>query len=61
MIYEHHGEHSDGFEILLEDVQLSITGDARIRTPISDGVERGVNAWNIADGPKAHQRMEDRS
>ena len=42
--------------ILLEDVQLVITGDARIRTPISDGAERGVMAWSVQ---KAHQRMED--
>ena len=61
MLYEHHGELSDGFGILLEDVQLAITGDARIRTPTSDGVEHGVMAWSVSDGPKAHQRMEDRS
>ena len=61
MLYEHHGEHSDGVGVLLEDVQLAITGDARNRTPISDGVERGVMAWCVSGGPKAHQRMEDRS
>ena len=49
MLYEHHGEHSDGVGILLEDVQLAITGDAGIRTPISDGIERGVMAWSVAD------------
>ena len=27
MLFEHHYEHSDGIGILLEDVQLAITGD----------------------------------
>ena len=59
MLCEHHCEHSDGIGILLEDVQLAINGDARIRTPIGDGVERGVMAWSITNGPEAHQMMED--
>ena len=37
---------------------FSRTGDARIRTPIGDGVERRVMAWSVADCPKAQQRME---
>ena len=58
MLCEHHCEHSVGLGILLEDVQFAITGEARIRTPIGDGIERGVLAWSVANGPKAHQRME---
>ena len=56
MLCEHHCEHSDGIGFLLEDVQLAITGDATIRTPIGDGV---VIAWSVTNGAEAHQRMED--
>ena len=59
MLCEHYCEHSDGFGILLEDVQLAITGDARVRAPFGDGVERGVMAWSVTNGPETHQRMED--
>ena len=59
MLGERHCEHSDGIGVLLKDVQLAITGDARIRTPFGDGVERGVMAWVVTNGPETHQRMED--
>ena len=59
MLCEHHCERSERFGILLGDVQLVITGDARIRAPIGDGVERGFMARSVTNGPEAHQRMED--
>ena len=59
MLCEHHCEHSDGFGLLLEDVQLAITGDARVRAPFGDGVEQGVMAWSVTNGPETHQWMED--
>ena len=59
MLCEHHCQHSDGIGFLLEDVQLAITGDATIRTPIGDGVEREVMAWSVTNGAEALQRMED--
>ena len=59
MLCEHHCEHSDGIGILLEDVQLAITGDARIRTSFGDGVGHGVMAWSVTNGPETHQRMKD--
>ena len=59
MLCEHHCEHSDGIGILLEDVQLANTGYAGVRSPIGDGVERGVMAWSVTNGPETHQNMED--
>ena len=58
MLCEHHSENGDGIGILLEDVQLAITGDARIGAPIGDGVDRGVMAWSVTNGLEAHQRMK---
>ena len=58
MLCEHHCEHSDGIGVLLEDVQFAITGDARIRTPFGDSVERGVMAWSVTYGPETHQRSK---
>ena len=59
MLCEHHCELSEGIGILLEDVQLAITGDARVRTPFVDGVEHGVVAWSVTNCPETHQRMKD--
>ena len=59
MLCEHHCEHSEGMWIILEDVQLAITGDTIIQTPFGDGVERGVLAWSVTNGQETHQRMED--
>ena len=59
MLCEHHCEHSDGIVILLEDVQLAIAVDARVLAPFGNGVEPGVMAWNVTNGPETHQRLKD--
>ena len=61
MLCEHHCEHSDCIGILLEDVQLAITGDARVRAPFGDGDERGVMTCSVTNDPETHQRMKDLS
>ena len=59
MLCEHHCEHSDGIGVILEDVQLAITGDARVRAFFGNGVERRVMSWSVTKGPETHQRLED--
>ena len=60
MLSEHHCKYSDGIGILFEDVQLTISRDARVR-PFGDGVKRGALARSVANDPEIHQGMEDRS
>ena len=58
MLHEHYCEHSNGFRVLLEDVQSTVTGDAGVRAPLGDSIECVVMAWGIAINPEAHQRVE---
>ena len=59
MLHEHYSKYSNGVGVLLRDVQLAVAGDAGVRAPLSDSVERGVVAWGVANNPEAHQRVED--
>ena len=55
MLREHHCKKSDGIGILFEDVQFTISSDARVRTSLGDGVKRRVLARSVTNDPEAHQ------
>ena len=58
MFYEHYCEYSNGVGVLLEDVQLTVSGDAGVRAAFVDSAKRGIIAWSIANNSEAHQRAE---
>ena len=55
--------HASSIEDVTErwgmDVQLAVAGDAGVRAPLGNSVERGVMAWSAANNPEAYQRVED--
>ena len=58
MLHEHHRKCGNGVGVLLEDVRLTVTGDAGVRAPLGDSIERGVMTWGVVNNPEAHQRVE---
>ena len=58
MLSEYHNEPSNSSGILLKNVQSPVTGEARVRTPLGDRVERGVMARGVASDPETHQELE---
>ena len=58
MLREYHGEPSNSSGILLKNVQSPVTGEASVRTPLGDRVERGFMARGVASDPETHQELE---
>ena len=61
LLRKHHCKYSDGLGSLFEDVQFTISRDARVRAPFGEAVKRGVLARSVTNDPEAQQGMEDRS
>ena len=59
MLRNYYGELVDGTRFLLKDVYHGSTGDARVRTASSDGVECRILAWSAANDSETHQEMKD--
>ena len=59
MLHEHYCNYSNSIGVLLKDVQFAVAGDAGVRTPLGNSVERGVMARSAANNPEANQRVED--
>ena len=59
MLHKSYCKYSSDVGVLLQDVQLAIAGDARVRAPLGDSVERGVMVWGVANNPETHQRVDD--
>ena len=58
VLHEYYRKYSNGVGVLLEDVRLTVTGDAGVRVPLGDSIDRGVMAWGVANNPEAHQRVK---